>query len=278
MDKRHDVRSLNDFRTAELILEPFRLRTAVRRETGEAAVRRMVVGLVLPRVEPDQGDLAHAERKVAVERNVAHRALGGQARHHHLSEPVRRRTAEVMVAAVEDDRRVRRVAVVLRRHEVVLHEILALVRQACRDVPVPYDERHAQLAVLLRDPRHLPKLGVGVAHHAEMRRSAFAGRRERMDGAPDDLRRLRPVADWMFKLRRTCTVPVPRAGLEARHSHAQHAVVDAGERHPLRHEACGVLHLRVVGDFGETVGERRDGESDAHRVGRRHLQHGLAVQ
>ena len=117
-----------------------------------------------------------------------------------------------------------------------------------------------------------------VAHHGEVRRGADAGRDERMHATPYGLRRLCPVSDWMLQLCRADTIPVARAGPEAGHADAQDPVVYSGKRHPLRHEPDGLLHPGIVGELCKSVCEGRHGERNTHRIGRRHLQHRLALQ
>ena len=65
---------------------------------------------------------------------------------------------------------------------------------------------------------------------------------------------------------------------EAGHADAQDPVVYSGKRHPLRHEPDGLLHPGIVGKLGKSVRKGRHGKRNAHRIGRRHLQHRLPLQ
>ena len=226
----------------------------------------------------DQRDISHAKGEIAVEGRVPRLALAGKPRHHHLAEAIRRDAAKVVVAAVEDDGRVGGISVVLRGDEVVPNEIVFRVHEAVRHVAVPHDERHADLAVESRYPGHLREGCMRVAHHGEVRRGADAGRDERMHASPYGLRRLGPVSDRMLQLCRADTIPIARARPEAGHADAQDPVVDSGKRHPLRHEPDGLLHPGIVGKLGKSVREGRHGKRNAHRIGRRHLQHRLPLQ
>jgi len=58
VNERHDERRVRDLGTLELVAQPGGLRRPVRFEACEAAVRGMMIGLVLARVEADESDIA----------------------------------------------------------------------------------------------------------------------------------------------------------------------------------------------------------------------------